>query len=252
MSFDRLAPFYRAMEFLSAGRRLQRCREAWLEAVPMPRAILLAGEGHGKSLEACMRRFPEAALTAVDASAGMLREARSRLRRAGLDDGRVRFLQADLLTWEPPPGEYDLIVTHFFLDCFSAESLARVVSRLAGAAAPEAHWLLADFQIARRGVARWRSQVIVGMLYRFFRVVTRLPASSLVCPAPCLESEGFHLHHRRDMEWGLLTSQWWRRDAGRAVGPGEMRSGQARLHDSTTPARHNPDISPSPRIHDPS
>ena len=50
MNCDRLAPFYRTMEFLSAGGKLQRCRLEFLAEIPIPRAILLAGEGHGRFL----------------------------------------------------------------------------------------------------------------------------------------------------------------------------------------------------------
>ena len=37
---------------------------------------------------------------------------------------------------------------------------------------PDADWLLADFEIAPAGPARWRSRVILAMLYQFFAVAT--------------------------------------------------------------------------------
>jgi hypothetical protein len=216
MSFDGLAPFYRTMEILCAGRKLQRCRTAWLPEIPAPRSILLAGEGHGRSLEACLRQFPQAKIVAVDASAGMLEQARAGIGRANLNCSRVEFVQADLLTWNPPSEAFDLIVTHFFLDCFPEDQLAVVVSRLAAGARPDAHWLLADFQVAPSGAARWRSRCILAMLYAFFRLVTGLPASRLVCPEAALERAGFRRHRRREMEWRLLTSEWWQRSEGNA------------------------------------
>lgn len=213
MSFDGLAPFYQAMETVCAGTTLQRCRTAWLTQIPQPRSILLAGEGHGRSLEACLRQFPGAMIVAVDASGRMLQQARARLKRAKLDASRVQFLQANLLEWEPPGAVFDLIITHFFLDCFPENQLASVVSRLAAAATPDAHWLLADFQVAPRGLARWRSRCILTMLYAFFRLTTRLPASRLACPESALERAGFHRHRRTESEWKLLKSEWWQRSA---------------------------------------
>jgi hypothetical protein len=212
MSFDGLAPFYRTMEILCAGKKLQRCRTAWLPEIPSPSSILLAGEGHGRSLEACLRQFPQARIVAVDASTGMLEQARARLAKKNLDASRVEFIHANLLEWIPPRGAFDLIVTHFFLDCFPEDQLAAVVSRLADGARPHAHWLLADFQVAPSGAARWRSQCILAMLYAFFRLVTGLPASRLVCPEAALEREGFRRHRRRETEWKLLTSEWWQRN----------------------------------------
>jgi ubiquinone/menaquinone biosynthesis C-methylase UbiE len=210
--FDGIAPFYRAMEAFCAGRKLQRCRTAFLGEIPVPRSILLAGEGHGRSLEACLRQFPRATIIAVDASARMLEAARARLSRAKLDISRVQFIQADLLEWEPPREAFDLIVTHFFLDCFTEGQLAKVVSRLAHGAAPGAQWLVADFQIAASGLARWRSRSILAMLYAFFRIFTRLPASSLAPPEPALEKAGFRRYRREESEWHLLKSEWWRRE----------------------------------------
>ena len=55
MTFDRLAPFYRVMKFFTAGGKLQRCRTAFLGEIPVPRRVLLAGEGHGRSLPASLR-----------------------------------------------------------------------------------------------------------------------------------------------------------------------------------------------------
>jgi SAM-dependent methyltransferase len=215
MSFDGLAPFYRVMETVCAGARLQRCRTAWLPQIPAPRSILLAGEGHGRSLEACLRQFPEATIVAVDASNRMLEQARARLARLKLDASRVQFIHANLLEWEPPRETFDLIVTHFFLDCFPVDQLGSVVSRLAAGARPDAQWLLADFQVAPSGVARWRSRCILAMLYAFFRLVTRLPASSLVCPESALEQAGFRRYRRQETEWKLLKSEWWLRPGGR-------------------------------------
>ncbi len=210
MSFDTLAPFYRWMEVLTAGNKLQRCREAFLSEVPAPRQILIAGEGHGRSLVACRRQFPEAHITCLDSSLEMLTQARRNLQRQGLTEEAVEFLHADVLYWTTPPqGRYDLIITHFFLDCFRADQLEVLVPLLASAAAPGASWLIADFQVAPAGWKRWRSRTIIWMLYRFFRLTTQLPARELAPPDGHLKNAGFHLQHRREREWGLLKSEWW-------------------------------------------
>ena len=45
--FDRLAPHYGWMERLLAGRKLQRCRAAFLQTIPAPRRALVAGPAAG-------------------------------------------------------------------------------------------------------------------------------------------------------------------------------------------------------------
>ena len=206
MNFDRLAPFYQAMERLAAGGRLQRCRVAFLGAIPPPRRVLILGEGRGNFLAELRKRFPEASVVVVDASARMLEHAK---RRAG--ETSAEFIHTDVLSWTPESGGFDLIVTHFFLDCLTADELDVLIPRLADWASPEAHWLLADFEIAPRGLARWRSRWIVALLYRFFRITCGLKADSLVAPDPKLASAGFRLAGRMTSEWGLLKSECWRR-----------------------------------------
>jgi ubiquinone/menaquinone biosynthesis C-methylase UbiE len=212
MSFDLLAPHYRWLEIVLAGRKLHRCRTFFLPEIPAPRNILLLGEGHGRGLMECRWRWPRARITCLDASAPMLLQARRRLDSLGpLSGPSVEFIHADVLAWRPVPCTYDLLVSNFFLDCFRSDQLERVIPQLAAAATADASWLIADFQTAPRGWKRRRSQVILWAMYAFFRVVTRLPAKRLVPPASFLERSGFSLHRRNETEWGLLYSDWWKR-----------------------------------------
>ena len=208
MSFDTLAPFYRLMESIAAGKKLQRCRLAFLDEIPAPRMILLAGEGHGRSLPEFIARFPTAEITVIDFSSRMLEIARKQLPHP---TPPVEFIHADLLTWNPTHASYDLIVTNFFLDCFPADQLAAVVSKLATLAAPSAHWLLADFEIPPHGLAKWRSRIIVALLYTLFRIVCGLKAKALVPPEAHLANAGFQRHQRRTWDRGLLKAEWWLR-----------------------------------------
>src|SRR5689334_11321316 len=76
MGFDLLAPHYRWMELVLAGQKLQRCRTAFLDEVATPKSILLVGEGHGCVLVECCGRFSLARIMYLDASEGMLNQAR--------------------------------------------------------------------------------------------------------------------------------------------------------------------------------
>lgn len=222
MSFDLLAPHYRWMEFVVAGEKLQRCRKAFLDQIPAPRNVLLLGEGHGRCLVECRRRFSHARLTCVDASHGMLMESERRLAKHHLDLTKLKFIQADALSWNPDGEPFDLIITNFFLDCFRPDQLKILISKLAANAAPDANWLIADFQVASGGWKRLRSRLILWSMYVFFRVVTRLPAEKLTPPDPFLKQAGFHLHRRTESEWGLLHSEWWSRNGSDVPQPSRI------------------------------
>ncbi|MFT4176808.1 MAG: class I SAM-dependent methyltransferase [Luteolibacter sp.] len=206
MSFDRIAPFYRQLEALTAGGKLQRCRLAHLSSVPPPERILIAGEGNGRFVPLCARRFPKAEITVIDASRRMLEIARRRTRH-----GNIVWIHADILQWQPPLETYDLIVTHFFLDCFTAGELSVLIDLLSRAATPKAHWLLADFQLADAGFRKWRSRFILSLLYRFFHITAGLRPRQLVPPDPWLRENGFHLRSRSTYDWDLLKSELWAR-----------------------------------------
>jgi ubiquinone/menaquinone biosynthesis C-methylase UbiE len=229
--FDRLAPYYGWMERLLAGRKLQRCRAAFLQAIPPPRHALVAGQGHGAFVAELLRTHPQARCTCVDSSAGMLQAARACLRQNGLEEARAQFIRADLLEWPAPEAEFDLIVTHFFLDCFRPEQLERLMPKLSAAAAPKACWLLADFRQPASGPARWRARAILELMYVFFRWAAALPASQLTPPDPLLARHGFILGQRRFFDWGLLHSDLWIRCANEPPGmaPQERRPTESRM-----------------------
>jgi ubiquinone/menaquinone biosynthesis C-methylase UbiE len=206
--FDWLAPHYRWMEWLLAGRKLQRCRAAFLPAIPAPRRALVVGEGHGPFVAALLKAYPEVRCTCVDASARMLEAAKGQLRASEIETTRIEFVHADILNWTGT-GQYDLIATHFVLDCFRPDQLDRVSTHLREMAAPGAHWLLSDFQEPAKGPAKWRARAILEMMYLFFRWATDLPASELTPPDSFLSRNGFLLQQREVFDWGLLHSDLW-------------------------------------------
>jgi ubiquinone/menaquinone biosynthesis C-methylase UbiE len=147
----------------------------------------------------------------LDSSRRMLEIARAHVRRAGLPLERIRFVCADVFECPVPLGGVELVVTHFFLDCFRPPELSQVISRVANAISPGAAWVVSDFQVPPFGWQGVRARLILHLAYRFFRWTTRLPASFLTSPAPELERNGFRLAKRRLFNHGLLYADWWTR-----------------------------------------
>jgi hypothetical protein len=206
MSFDRLAPHYRWMERVLAGDKLQTCRTVHLPNITPPQRALLVGEGNGRFLGAFNQRFPNCEILCIDASGQMLDAAK----RALKPTAHVTYLHSDIVEASLPQDHFDLIVTNFFLDCFPPDQLARVITRLSGAATSHATWLLADFCEAPYGVKKARSKLILSSMYLFFRLATKLPARRLTSPDYLLRGNGFELIDRRRFEWDLLHADLWR------------------------------------------
>lgn len=224
MSFDRVAPFYRCLETIVFGHALQRARVAMLERIPPPARVLIVGEGNGRFLEVFVRRFPECEIDCVDASAQMLALARTPAERAvgataakevisqSRAGDRVHFIHSDIRELLTDTAViYDLVVTHFVLDCFNDGPLCEVVGQLATVAGESANWLIADFTVPETGLARLAGSMLVALMYRFFQWTAKIEAKNLTDPAPLLEGRGFRRAERRLFFGGSVYSDLWRR-----------------------------------------
>ncbi|MEY2508137.1 MAG: hypothetical protein QOH01_2466 [Verrucomicrobiota bacterium] len=211
MSFDAIAPWYRTLETVAFGNALQRARVACLDDIASARRALIVGEGNGRFLAALLKRQPLVKIDCVDGSERMLELARRHVLKTAPDEiSRVAFLQHDVAAWTPRD-RYDLIVTHFFLDCFSTRKVGHIVAKLAQAATPNATWLLADFRVPDAGLARSHASAWLAVMYSFFRSFAGIEASELVDPSPFLRAEGFVLGRQHLFRFGMLKSELWRK-----------------------------------------
>lgn len=201
-SFDSVAPYYAALEALAFGDALQRARIALLSEAVSAQRILIAGEGNGRFLAALLAANVHAQITVIDASSRMLALAGARVAAPA----RVHFVHGDLLSERLPLPPTDLVVTHFFLDCFTEPEQRRVIQRLADSLQPGGRWLWSDFAIPAHGPARIWSRLVVGGLYAFFRMSTRISARRLIDPRPCLLEAGLKCQRSSSLTGGLLTS----------------------------------------------
>jgi len=207
MTFDRIAPFYRTIEGIFAAGFLQRSRLAFLHEIPKPVHALFIGEGNGRCLAEFVKTYPSVHFTCLDSSAVMLKLAEKRIAKS--QTGSVHFIHADLLTWRTDE-KFDLIVTHYFLDCFDERGLEKVIPHLAALATPDAHWLIADFHQLSTGLRKWPAAFLLTALYRFFGLATGLTTRRLIPPDPFLNRSGFEKIRRRPFAFGLIHSELWK------------------------------------------
>jgi SAM-dependent methyltransferase len=208
VSFDRVAPHYRWLETLVFGNQLQRARVAFMREIGSPRRVLIVGEGDGRFLAEFVRSHPGAAVDCIEASGRMIELARARN-----PEGRVNFTHRDVRDVSLEAGCYDLIITHFFLDCLAGATLGEVVQRLARAATADAGWLLADFRVPVSSWKNVRAQLWIRAMYFFFRLTSGLQAQRLDDPSPFLEAAGFECVRQRLAGFGMIKSEFWRRSA---------------------------------------
>lgn len=208
--FGRLAHLYCWMEYFSFGPYLQQCRVLRIAEIVWRKRALVYGDGDGRFVAELARRVPTLRIAAVDASPEMLRETARRLS----PEARVRLVQADALSCNVagfPEAPFDLIVTHFFLDCFEEAELALLLSRVNAAVEENAKWVISDFAIPQRNPARLMGILIVRGLYLAFGVLTGLKTRRLPDHGLVMRNAGWVLEDRRELLLGLLASESWRR-----------------------------------------
>jgi ubiquinone/menaquinone biosynthesis C-methylase UbiE len=216
MNCDRIASHYETLERLSFGRCLERARLAFLDDARSAQHALLCGAGDGRFLARLLRANLAVSVDFVDLSAEMTRLARHRV--AGMGPAfarRVQFHHGDIREIAPrlasPRGEqrYDLIVTHFFLDCFSDSDLRGVTRLLAAASAPGSRWIVSEFRESRSPLTRLWTRALIRALYFAFRVTTGLRVTRLPDYLAALSAAGYTLRAEQPSLLGLLHSSLW-------------------------------------------
>jgi len=214
-NFDRVARPYRWMEYLTFGPALWRCRTHFLSQLSEhhnARTALVLGDGDGRFTAALLGANPHLHVDAADSSAAMLRLLSQRAAAAAPDAfTRLRTHHADALAFAgslPPSTQYDLVVTHFFLDCFTQVEVTALAQAMASHLRPGALWLLSDFRIPS-GPMRWAARILVRSLYLAFRTLTGLRTTQLPDHASTLRAAGFTQSAQHLSFFRILTTELW-------------------------------------------
>ena len=213
-NFDRLAHLYRWMEYASFGPWLWKCRCAFFADLLACRRALVLGDGDGRFTARLLAANPQIEVDAVDASAAMLRslERRAAPHRVRLRAERADVRMGDAQAWNTPHAPYDLVATHFFLDCLTTEEVRALAHRVRPAAAGGARWVVSEFAVPAGPFGRFVARPIVALLYAAFGLMTGLEVRTLSDHSAALRSSGFVLEKKRTWLGGLLVSEIWRAD----------------------------------------
>jgi SAM-dependent methyltransferase len=205
-NFNHLAHIYRWAEWFTFGPTLSQCRGAFLPAMKSRQSALVIGDGDGRFTARLLQQNSRIVVDALDASEAMLQELK---RRAARHASRINTLNLDAREFIPPGPHYDLIATHFFLDCLTTDEVARLAARLRQGVTEGALWVVSDFAVPRTRYAQLAARLLVSALYRAFGILTGLRIRQLPEHATALAQSGFRLMQRRERLGGLLASELW-------------------------------------------
>jgi SAM-dependent methyltransferase len=210
--FDLIARPYRWLEYLTLGRTLECSRLYFLPDLHDRVNALVLGDGDGRFLARLFAQNPVLYADAVDTSRAML----ELLQRRCPPDVSFNTHQTDALTFLATSKKtgYDLVVTHFFLDCLTQPEVEEIASEMAPRLASGALWVVTDFAIPS-GLMRVPAILLVRLLYLAFRVLTGLRVSRLPNHNAALQAVGLTRVSRRTSLLGILVSELWEKNPSR-------------------------------------
>ena len=213
--FDGIAARYDLLNHLLSMDidRLWRRRAVRQAAAVAPRRILDVATGTGDLAIALARAFPEAQVTGVDLSAGMLAAARGKIASRGLSE-RIALAQGDAehQAWED--GTFDAVTVAFGVRNFGDPE--RGLRELARVLRPGGRLVVLEFSRPRNRLFRalfecYSRRVlprIGGLVSRDRRAYEYLPASVAAFPPPAeflamLRGAGLHDCAARSQTFGI-------------------------------------------------
>jgi ubiquinone/menaquinone biosynthesis C-methylase UbiE len=204
--FDAIARPYRWLEYLSFGPMLERCRFYRLPELADSQRALVWGDGDGRFLARLLSQNPQIRADVVDLSSVMLRLLRGRVANIGAQN-RITLHHANAREFAPS-GSYDLVVTHFFLDCLTTDEVRTLTAGIRSHLCPGARWIVSEFAIPR-GPLSIPAKLVVRSLYAAFHLFTGLKTHRLPDHAAALRACDLALVSRRRWLGGLLVSEMW-------------------------------------------
>ncbi|HEY5254621.1 MAG TPA: methyltransferase [Acidobacteriaceae bacterium] len=211
-NFDSVARAYRWMEYFSFGPMLERCRFHFLTRCSHARHALVLGDGDGRFTARLLALNPTVRVDAIDASSAMLDALRERARRSCRGaDTRLSTTEADLRRFTPTGNDYDLVVSHFFLDCLTDDDVAALLARISPHLTQDAIWLVSEFAVPDKGWERLAARMLIRSLYFAFSFLTRLSVRNIPNYASIFSDNGFHPIGKATYLGGILITEVWER-----------------------------------------
>lgn len=194
--FDRIAWIYDSLARLVFGKSITEAQTAFLEEIPENADVLIVGGGTGWILKALDELDKSINVVFVDLSAKMVNKAKQ---RAPFKNLEVTFNAG---SYEHVYGLYDVIITNFFLDVFDEKTVPNVIKTLRFRLKAGGYWLITDFV---KG-AGWWQDILISIMYRFFRITTKLEGKRLLNFDVWLKKNGLSEAISRKFHHGMIKS----------------------------------------------
>ncbi|QNK63786.1 methyltransferase domain-containing protein [Pedobacter sp. PAMC26386] len=174
-NYDNIAGYYDVLSRMIFFRAQVKAQIDQLAAIPENSTILIAGGGTGWILEEIAKIHPSGlTITYVEISSKMLEISKKREVKGNM----VEYIHTSMEDFKPLIS-YDILITAFFFDNFSADSIQMVFNQLHALLKSGGTWLFADFYYTEKSGKRWQ-WLLLQTMYLFFSKVSSVEAKSLI------------------------------------------------------------------------
>jgi ubiquinone/menaquinone biosynthesis C-methylase UbiE len=172
-NFNIIAPFYDGLCQLVFGQQVKNAQIEALTHVPANSTVLIAGGGTGWILDEISQIYPGGiTITYVDISSKMIEISKKR----NLSLNKVTFINDSIENVPLPEQRFNVIITPFFLDCFSQSSFQSIFKKLDSSLKINGLWLNIDFSSAKSSY--WQ-KMLTKLMYAFFRFTCKIEATEI-------------------------------------------------------------------------
>lgn len=166
--FDKVAFIYDRLAKLIFGRSITESQKHFLNGIPTRAKVLILGGGTGWILEELLLLKPDVKVCYIEASIKMI----ERTKRRKTSGSSVQFIHGT--EKYIPNDQFNVVITNFYLDLFTTESLKKVVTGIKESLAPNATWIATDFRNRT-----WWNKALLTLMYTFFQITTNIEARKL-------------------------------------------------------------------------
>ncbi|WP_192823430.1 class I SAM-dependent methyltransferase [Rufibacter sp. LB8] len=212
-NFDAIAPVYDALAQLVFGKAQRRAQASFLNLIPAGASVLILGGGSGWILQELFTKGKPGHVLYLEPSGKMLAQAKENLKATGFTS-LVEFRKGteQHLT---PEEKFDVVLTPFVLDLFTEPEVKIMVQNLDEALLPGGLWVHTDFHLfsSSRLKKAWQ-QPLLWAMYRFFRRVSGISASTLTESNPYFEELTYQMRQEALFYGSFIKTQVWQKSNG--------------------------------------
>jgi tRNA (cmo5U34)-methyltransferase len=196
-NFDSIAPFYDQLSNLIFGSAIKQSQIAYLSAIRQGGKVLILGGGTGWILSALFAINPTCEVWYIDSSTRMINLSK----KVAMDSKHKVFFILGTEDAIPPGILFDAVITNFYLDLFTPTSCKTVIDKIRSSLHAKSLWIVSDFINTT-----WWHSAMLRIMYRFFKIMSGIQASSLCDWKTLLEQNGFALLQSSQFFAGFIKS----------------------------------------------